>query len=143
DVVGAGTHLHHVFRDALETLALHVFRGLAGELCAEVVVGGDVEHPRLRAVRGRRPILAAPQARTELGGLAGARLARLVDVGPSGPGIETLEHVLAHVGLAGNEVDLVARALELPEIDRKSTRLNSSHVAISYAVFCLKKKKIE
>src|SRR5690625_6731030 len=27
------------------------------------------------------------------------------------------------------------------QIDRKSTRLNSSHVAISYAVFCLKKKK--
>src|SRR5439155_910456 len=27
--------------------------------------------------------------------------------------------------------------------DRKSTRLNSSHVAISYAVFCLKKKKID
>src|SRR5690554_7499312 len=28
----------------------------------------------------------------------------------------------------------------LKEIDRKSTRLNSSHVRISYAVFCLKKK---
>src|SRR5438477_5390637 len=28
-----------------------------------------------------------------------------------------------------------------PEIDRKSTRLNSSHMSISYAVFCLKKKK--
>src|SRR5690625_6903042 len=28
----------------------------------------------------------------------------------------------------------------LPPQDRKSTRLNSSHVAISYAVFCLKKK---
>src|SRR2546430_10086824 len=28
------------------------------------------------------------------------------------------------------------------EIDRKSTRLNSSHSQISYAVFCLKKKKI-
>src|SRR5256885_7394627 len=27
-------------------------------------------------------------------------------------------------------------------IDRKSTRLNSSHLVISYAVFCLKKKKI-
>src|SRR3989442_3588149 len=27
-----------------------------------------------------------------------------------------------------------------PDIDRKSTRLNSSHVRISYAVFCLKKK---
>src|SRR5690625_5407852 len=31
-------------------------------------------------------------------------------------------------------------ALSLAQ-DRKSTRLNSSHVAISYAVFCLKKKK--
>src|SRR5215475_16219654 len=29
----------------------------------------------------------------------------------------------------------------VPEPDRKSTRLNSSHVKISYAVFCLKKKK--
>src|SRR5690242_21320931 len=27
------------------------------------------------------------------------------------------------------------------DIDRKSTRLNSSHMSISYAVFCLKKKK--
>src|SRR5438477_10887794 len=27
------------------------------------------------------------------------------------------------------------------ELDRKSTRLNSSHMSISYAVFCLKKKK--
>src|SRR6266508_6087669 len=31
----------------------------------------------------------------------------------------------------------------LTEGDRKSTRLNSSHVAISYAVFCLKKKKTQ
>src|SRR5438067_5211312 len=40
--------------------------------------------------------------------------------------------------------NLVHRALgELIKIiDRKSTRLNSSHVSISYAVFCLKKKKI-
>src|SRR3712207_8945127 len=29
-----------------------------------------------------------------------------------------------------------------PAVDRKSTRLNSSHANISYAVFCLKKKKI-
>src|SRR2546426_4892491 len=33
----------------------------------------------------------------------------------------------------------VARA---PDLDRKSTRLNSSHLVISYAVFCLKKKNI-
>src|SRR5256885_17229059 len=29
-----------------------------------------------------------------------------------------------------------------PGADRKSTRLNSSHLVISYAVFCLKKKKV-
>src|SRR5258708_24321922 len=31
--------------------------------------------------------------------------------------------------------------LRRPSVDRKSTRLNSSHQIISYAVFCLKKKK--
>src|SRR2546426_3815663 len=38
------------------------------------------------------------------------------------------------------EVGVVAAGLER-EADRKSTRLNSSHLVISYAVFCLKKKK--
>src|SRR5438132_10796626 len=33
-----------------------------------------------------------------------------------------------------------APARSWPQIDRKSTRLNSSHTVISYAVFCLKKK---
>src|SRR3712207_9001025 len=33
------------------------------------------------------------------------------------------------------------RPIPGPEVDRKSTRLNSSHANISYAVFCLKKKK--
>src|SRR5439155_24419582 len=43
----------------------------------------------------------------------------------------------------GTDIVLVAGAvlLGLCVGDRKSTRLNSSHVAISYAVFCLKKKK--
>src|SRR5690625_5710664 len=40
----------------------------------------------------------------------------------------------AHLGM-------VVGATQPDQIDRKSTRLNSSHVAISYAVFCLKKKK--
>src|SRR5689334_23980852 len=34
-----------------------------------------------------------------------------------------------------------AAGFSLEEVDRKSTRLNSSHSSISYAVFCLKKKK--
>src|SRR5437870_12641292 len=37
--------------------------------------------------------------------------------------------------------EVAARVRRDREPDRKSTRLNSSHVAISYAVFCLKKKK--
>src|SRR3989442_5973216 len=37
--------------------------------------------------------------------------------------------------------ELQTRRLILRSADRKSTRLNSSHVRISYAVFCLKKKK--
>src|SRR3989440_3439336 len=37
--------------------------------------------------------------------------------------------------------DLVCRLLLVTGVDRKSTRLNSSHDQISYAVFCLKKKK--
>src|SRR3989442_9991210 len=32
--------------------------------------------------------------------------------------------------------------VDVAELDRKSTRLNSSHVRISYAVFCLKKKNM-
>src|SRR5690349_23120697 len=42
----------------------------------------------------------------------------------------------ARLRLAGQR----ARAEERDRADRKSTRLNSSHVEISYAVFCLKKK---
>src|SRR3712207_6982481 len=39
------------------------------------------------------------------------------------------------------ELRHAAGAQVLLELDRKSTRLNSSHANISYAVFCLKKKK--
>src|SRR5436309_8804503 len=46
---------------------------------------------------------------------------------------DALERVLAVHSIQDEALD---RAL-----DRKSTRLNSSHVKISYAVFCLKKKK--
>src|SRR5205814_3492530 len=38
---------------------------------------------------------------------------------------------------------LIDRRFVLCGLDRKSTRLNSSHLGISYAVFCLKKKKID
>src|SRR5205814_6538911 len=37
---------------------------------------------------------------------------------------------------------LVCETIAVSGLDRKSTRLNSSHLGISYAVFCLKKKKL-
>src|SRR2546429_6920695 len=43
--------------------------------------------------------------------------------------------------LRGVPADCWHAATPAPAIDRKSTRLNSSHGYISYAVFCLKKKK--
>src|SRR5947207_10215779 len=50
--------------------------------------------------------------------------------------LDVLEHVDGEHALDG------LRHLRLPRLpgDRKSTRLNSSHTVISYAVFCLKKK---
>src|SRR5690349_23483988 len=41
----------------------------------------------------------------------------------------------------GEVINYVTNKYGRENVDRKSTRLNSSHVEISYAVFCLKKKK--
>src|SRR5439155_26577444 len=52
--------------------------------------------------------------------------------------------VVPNLGAARNEDIAIHDHAAQPRVtaeDRKSTRLNSSHVAISYAVFCLKKKK--
>src|SRR2546430_13532356 len=53
------------------------------------------------------------------------------------------DHARADSARAGsitmNSIDFTGRVIE--SSDRKSTRLNSSHSQISYAVFCLKKKK--
>src|SRR5690625_6477217 len=48
------------------------------------------------------------------------------------------ERMIAGQGADANAISGTLQASTLP--DRKSTRLNSSHVAIPYAVFCLKKK---
>src|SRR3712207_7488145 len=53
---------------------------------------------------------------------------------------EDLQQGLLHA-LTG-DVPGYGRVIRLAREDRKSTRLNSSHANISYAVFCLKKKKM-
>src|SRR5437763_8763189 len=87
-----------------------------GRLQAELISRG------LRMTRQRRTILSVVEtAQQHLDASQLLRRARKID-----PGIDRVT---------------VYRTLKLLKRDRKSTRLNSSHRCISYAVFCLKKKK--
>src|SRR3712207_7006851 len=81
-----------------------------------------------RSARGRRQSVLRR-------GLAGA-LPRLNIEGDYGPGKRQRADAHLHVGGPAGPGRGGARAVG----DRKSTRLNSSHANISYAVFCLKKK---
>src|SRR5256885_9879137 len=51
---------------------------------------------------------------------------------------QEVEYPTAHVAIANGDATFLATHWK----DRKSTRLNSSHLVISYAVFCLKKKNM-
>src|SRR5690606_40486252 len=68
-------------------------------------------------------------------------VSRRIDAQPEGALLRSLdlEH-LVNRDQASRQLVRLARHGRLRR-DRKSTRLNSSHVKISYAVFCLKKKK--
>src|SRR5690349_20235867 len=78
----------------------------------------------------------------ERGGLTEAEIRGIVNTKLAQVELEPRHGSLLPANLSGGMVKRVslARALALSP-DRKSTRLNSSHVEISYAVFCLKKKK--
>src|SRR5256885_12703804 len=67
-------------------------------------------------------------------GRAGLALLALVALGGAGLAFRLL--------VAGLLLGLARLLVGLAVLDRKSTRLNSSHLVISYAVFCLKKKNI-
>src|SRR5207253_9853251 len=73
---------------------------------------------------------------------AGEQSCHHVDVGHV-PADELHAAWCVHERVGGQDRDRAqqARRRQRKAKDRKSTRLNSSHVAISYAVFCLKKKK--
>src|SRR2546427_2325304 len=71
---------------------------------------------------------------TQFAGVDGMAAARVLGLKP--------EQVRVHVQMAGGGFGRrgVGTSDYVVEADRKSTRLNSSHSQISYAVFCLKKK---
>src|SRR5260221_2211681 len=54
---------------------------------------------------------------------------------------DALNMLLRDVGGAKKDIEMMKSEYDRIKKDRKSTRLNSSHTVISYAVFCLKKKK--
>src|SRR3712207_8654061 len=73
-------------------------------------------------------------------GLAFQRFLRLLGVEPAG--LPALEEAALLVSPDAGGLQVVDPGAEQASLvgDRKSTRLNSSHANISYAVFCLKKK---
>src|SRR5438034_2690053 len=130
---------------------------LPGDVVLRLVEAVAVE--RVHVVTPFRPDTPAPEAvldsRAEVAGelAPGAVRLELMDADRA----DAAEHVRAErpraaldrvaehdVRVVGELVELAAaaeaRAVEAV-LDRKSTRLNSSHTVISYAVFCLKKKK--
>src|SRR5205807_2813736 len=106
--------------------------GFARALHAERVAGRGnraVVEPRLGLVVGTRHDIVHESAVEQLAavGIVHALFAyRLA---------EPLRDAAVQLALEQRVVDYA------PAVDRKSTRLNSSHLVISYAVFCLKKKK--
>src|SRR5690349_22743655 len=71
--------------------------------------------------------------------LTGQAIVAYVTLKGGEPGsLEHLEMLRNHVA---DKIGPIAKPANIVFTDRKSTRLNSSHVEISYAVFCLKKKK--
>src|SRR2546426_8977434 len=74
------------------------------------------------------------------GHLRQTTVATALDIGITGL-LEKNDWIYIEAG--GDAGDLLSRATASfsSRSDRKSTRLNSSHLVISYAVFCLKKKK--
>src|SRR5262249_16916086 len=83
---------------------------------ANVFVRWNVNHSGLRTERNRRPVLSAPQRRTELRHLAGTRLSVGIDNWPSCFRVETLVHVLPYKRFAFDKTDFAAGPLEEPQI---------------------------
>src|SRR5690606_11117114 len=100
------------------------------------------EGPGVEGPAGEGP--HAPYRQRERGAIYRDHARKLVDAGLAYPCYCTPEEIEAAREAAiarGERPQYAGTCLRLTREDRKSTRLNSSHVKISYAVFCLKKKK--
>src|SRR5690606_41512688 len=93
-------------------------------LCLHDALPIFLQEPRLVVARARHGAVERQHQRPRPGGL--------------GPPDVLTHHATV---LPRRQLGVEASGQVLGRADRKSTRLNSSHVKISYAVFCLKKKK--
>src|SRR5207302_7174593 len=135
-----------------EHLATHLADGMivatpTGSTAYSLSAGGPIVHPAVDVIV-LTPICAHTlNARAVVVSGADTVTIRTEPIGsPSPPSILTVDGQEGFPLEEGDEVRVErsphrTRLVRLGRGDRKSTRLNSSHVKISYAVFCLKKKK--
>src|SRR5476649_3034328 len=136
-----GSFFSHTFEDLYEQCSLHI----AEKMPSSTIVGvRPMILSRPSYSSGARPCSATTCGVIvgSFGSLTGGFFsAAIVTTQYSREGLDnTFEQRLA-VGAAEHRFGGVLRMRHQAHQDRKSTRLNSSHTVISYAVFCLKKKK--
>src|SRR3989454_4696332 len=131
-----GSHLSPTARDSLERIQQRA-----------VQMGVMVDDLLKLARLGRQPLNPRLTPLTEIVGAVIAELESEVAGRPVEWQVRNLPAVACDPGLLGVMfTNLLSNAVKYTRpraLDRKSTRLNSSHLVISYAVFCLKKKKKE
>src|SRR5690625_5530423 len=100
---------------------------------AVILAAGQGTRMKSKLYKVLHPILGRPMIQYVVEALTPSKIEELVTI--VGHGAEEVSKEI------GSQSEYVIQEEQLGT-DRKSTRLNSSHVAISYAVFCLKKKNM-
>src|SRR5437667_9113608 len=128
-------HIHTHVRE--DQIALYGFLGPEEKQLFEKLITMSGIGPKLAIT-----ILSGMPADEMVNSIRANDLARLTKI--PGIGRKTAERMVLELRdklpPAGADQVLVIPSLSGRQLDRKSTRLNSSHITISYAVFCLKKK---
>src|SRR3989454_2638518 len=131
------------FLDHLEELRWRILKGLVAVLLASMVGWVIVEYVDVIGLLMRPIIPLLPDGKLRFTSptepfLITLKFAFVLGLLIASPVVIYQTWAFLAPALYDREKRLIVPALS---IDRKSTRLNSSHLVISYAVFCLKKKK--
>src|SRR3712207_2058475 len=121
-----------------KTTTIRMLVGLIAPNSGNIIINGhDISKEREEALRATGAVVENPELYTYLSGRENLmQIARVRKIHK-----KYVEKIIDLVGLK-ERIDDKVKKYSLGMKDRKSTRLNSSHANISYAVFCLKKKII-